>query len=278
MRRTADIAPSYALEAGHSEDVLARCVQILTNDGHLATSLPDVGSALWRHDNREQGPMTNDAGNAAQWQFPDSDICSAAMQLAFDVSPEFVANHCVRSYLFARELAAAKGLRSGVDYDDELVFLSCILHDLGVTDYGDGDQRFEVDGSDGAARLLRDQGISDHRVTTVWQTIALHTRCRLGGPIRPRTIRLVFRNQPGHQRYRDGTSLTRLRRTGPRCMATPQSGLRNRRSDRPRHTSQPDEGSPFSFPAHLHELINGASITFFDVVGWGDQPLKGSPT
>src|SRR3954453_13435797 len=188
--------------------------------------------------------MTNDAGNAAQWHFPDSDICSAAMQLAFDVSPEFLANHCVRSYIFARELAAAKGLRSGVDYDDELVFLSCILHDLGVTDYGDGDQRFEVDGSDGAARLLRDQGISDHRVTTVWQTIALHTRCRLGGPIGPRTIRLGFRNQPGHQRYRDGTSLTRLRRTGPRCMATPQSGLRNRRSDRPRHTSQPDEGSP----------------------------------
>src|SRR4051794_36045043 len=98
-------------------------------------------------------------------------------------------------------------------------------------------------------------------------------QCRLGGPIRPRTIRLVFRNQPGHQRYRDGTSLTRLRRTGPRCMGTPQSGLRNRRSDRPRHTSQPDEGSPFSFPASLHELIYGASITFFDVVGWGDQPL-----
>src|SRR4051812_21167060 len=70
MRRTTDIAPSYALEAGHPEDVLARCVQILTNDGHLATSLPDVGSALWRHDNREEGPMTNEAGNAAQWHFP----------------------------------------------------------------------------------------------------------------------------------------------------------------------------------------------------------------
>ena len=56
----------------------------------------------------------------------------------FEVSPRFIANHSVRSYLFARELAAADGL---TDYDDELVFLGCLLHDLGVTDYGWGDQR-----------------------------------------------------------------------------------------------------------------------------------------
>ena len=51
-----------------------------------------------------------------------------------------------------RELAAADGL---TDYDDELVFLGCLLHDLGVTDYGWGDQRFEVEGADAAARFLR---------------------------------------------------------------------------------------------------------------------------
>src|SRR3954454_10203066 len=78
-----------------------------------------------------------------------------------------------------------QGLRSGVDYDDELVFLSCILHDLGVTDYADGDQRFEVDGADGAARFLHAQGISDHRVTTVWQTIALHTSVGLADRFGP---------------------------------------------------------------------------------------------
>jgi hypothetical protein len=40
---------------------------------------------------------------------PDSDIARAAQQLMFDVSPDFIANHNVRSYLFARELAAAQG-------------------------------------------------------------------------------------------------------------------------------------------------------------------------
>src|SRR6476646_9619876 len=106
---------------------------------------------------------------------PDSDLCSAAMKFVFDVSPPFIANHCVRSYLFGRELAAVKGLRRDVDYDDELVFLSCILHDLGATDYANGDALFEVDGADAAARFLRDRGTSEARVTTVWQAIALHT-------------------------------------------------------------------------------------------------------
>jgi hypothetical protein len=32
---------------------------------------------------------------------------------------------------------------------------------------------------------------------------------------------------------------------------------------------------PFSFPAHVHELVNGApATTFFDVLGWNDQPLE----
>src|ERR1700730_8520031 len=106
---------------------------------------------------------------------PDSDIACAARQFLFNVSPVPVAHHSVRSYLFARELAAAKGLYPDVDYDDELVYLSCILHDLGVTDHANGDQRFEVDGADAAARFMRDRGMHEAQVTTVWQAIALHT-------------------------------------------------------------------------------------------------------
>jgi hypothetical protein len=48
---------------------------------------------------------------ASRMDLPDSDIACAAKQFVFDVSPAFVADHSVRSYLFARELAAAKGLR-----------------------------------------------------------------------------------------------------------------------------------------------------------------------
>jgi HD domain len=223
-------------------------------------------------------PIAN-ADIGAQWQFPDSDICSAALQLAFDVSPTFIANHSVRSYLFARELAAARGLRSGVDYDDELVFLSCILHDLGVTDYGGGDQRFEVDGADAAVRFLREQGISDEGATTVWQTIALHTSAGLANRFGPEQSVSHF----GIAMDISGSERTVL-----------SAGFAERvHAAWPRHDlgyaiaqliavgirANPMKAPPFSFPAHVHELINGTKMTFLDVVknsGWGDQPVNTS--
>ena len=45
--------------------------------------------------------------------------------------------------------------------------------------YANGDQRFEVDGADAAARFLREHGVPEARVTTVWQAIALHTSAGL---------------------------------------------------------------------------------------------------
>lgn len=39
----------------------------------------------------------------------------------------------------------------------------------------------------------------------------------------------------------------------------------------------PTKAPPFSFPAHVHEVVNGApQVTFADLVvgaGWGDSPL-----
>src|ERR1700677_4603513 len=91
---------------------------------------------------------------------PDSDMACAARQFLFDVSPVPVAHHSVRSYLFARELAAAKGLYPDVDYDDELVYLSCVLHDLGVTDYAVAQMGIAAD-IVGAERQLLPTGFAD---------------------------------------------------------------------------------------------------------------------
>ena len=208
---------------------------------------------------------------------PDSDIACAAIQLVFDVSPEFVANHSLRSYLFARELATAKGLQPDVDYDDELVFLSCILHDLGVTDYANGDQRFEVDGADAAARFLRDHGVQEARVTTAWQAIALHTSIGLAhkfGAEQAITQMGIAADIVGA----DGHLLP--------------SGFADRvHASWPRHDlgyalteliadqveANPEKGPPMTFPHHLHQLMYPMrpQVTFFDVVGaagWNDQP------
>ncbi|WP_390893322.1 HD domain-containing protein [Mycobacterium deserti] len=213
----------------------------------------------------------------AGWGLPDSDTCSAAWTLAFDVSPAFIANHCVRSYLFARELAAANGLRSGVDYDDELVFLACLLHDLGVTEYGTGDQRFEVEGADAAVRFLREQRVAEDRANTVWQAIALHTSVGLAerfGPEQSVAFQGISLDINGFEKDRLSAGLVeRINATWPR------HNLGYAIADLIAQGTQanPLKAPPFSFPAHLHQLINsGVPVTFFDLLAgspWGDQPV-----
>ncbi|WP_006242762.1 HD domain-containing protein [Mycolicibacterium tusciae] len=228
--------------------------------------------------NQQHAPSTAAAGDPAEWNLPDSEICSAALRLAIDVSPAFLTNHCVRSYIFGRELAAAKGLRSGVDYDDELVFLVCLLHDLGVTDYGLGDQRFEIDGADAAARFLRERAVPDDRVTTVWQAIALHTSVGLAerfGPVQSLSYLGISLDINGIDKDLLSPGFAeRVHAAWPRqnlgyaITAAIADGTR----------SNPMKAPPFSFPAHIHSLINGGPpLRFLDLVaasGWGDQPLE----
>ncbi|MFE9623089.1 HD domain-containing protein [Streptomyces sp. NPDC006527] len=85
------------------------------------------------------------------------------------------ANHSVRSALFARLRADHQGAKPGHDYDPELLFLACVLHDIGLTQAGDRHQRFEVDGADTAAAFLTAQGLPTADVDAVWEAVALHT-------------------------------------------------------------------------------------------------------
>jgi HD domain len=223
--------------------------------------------------------MTDDAGRPASGlALPDSDIACAAQQLVFDVSPAFVANHSVRSYLFARELAAAKGLQCNVDYDDELVFLSCILHDLGVTDHANGDQRFEVDGADAAARFLREQGVPEARVTTVWQAVALHTSIGLAhrfGAEQAVAQMGIAADVIGADRHMLPAGFAdRVHQSWPR------QDLGYALADLIAHQveANPVKGPPLTFPSHMHQLIYPMTppLTWFDMVaatGWNDQPI-----
>jgi hypothetical protein len=165
------------------------------------------------------------------------------------------------------------------DYDDELVFLSCMLHDLGVTEHGNGDQRFEVDGADAAARFLRDHGVPEARVSTVWQAIALHTSAGLA------------------HRFGTEQAITHFG-IGADIVGTDKHLLPAGFADRvhaswPRHDlgyalaeliadqieANPQKGPPMTFPHHLHQLKDPMrpQVTWFDVVraaGWNDQPTQ----
>ena len=47
-----------------------------------------------------------------------------------EVSTQALLNHCLRSYAWGTILAA----RDGLEHDPELFYVTCLLHDLGLTD------------------------------------------------------------------------------------------------------------------------------------------------
>ncbi len=102
---------------------------------------------------------------------PDSEICQKATQLVAAVSPTFLCNHCLRTFLFGDLL----GQRDGLKCDRELLYLGAVMHDLGLTDRFDGEQRFEVDGADAARAFVLEHRLPDEKAEIVWEAITLHT-------------------------------------------------------------------------------------------------------
>jgi hypothetical protein len=106
---------------------------------------------------------------------PSTDLARLVLSTVIEGESPAIANHSVRSYLFARLLADELGATPGGDYDEELLFAACVLHDVGLSPSAAGPQRFEVEGADFAAALLAEQGVPAEPVGEVWEAIALHT-------------------------------------------------------------------------------------------------------
>ncbi|MFD2468290.1 HD domain-containing protein [Amycolatopsis silviterrae] len=103
---------------------------------------------------------------------PATPLADAVIEVVRPVESQSVFNHSVRSYLFARLVADRLAV---FDYDDDLLFAACVMHDLGVATDGAHQERFEVEGAERAAGFLTQQGISTANADQVWQAIALHT-------------------------------------------------------------------------------------------------------
>ncbi|MGV9268203.1 HD domain-containing protein [Kitasatospora sp. NPDC003701] len=106
---------------------------------------------------------------------PSTALASDTIRYAQALLPAALFHHSLRTYLYGRLLGERRGLRPDRDYDDELLFLGCALHDSGLSAEGNGDQRFELDGADLAVRFLTDRGVPPDRTDVVWDAIALHT-------------------------------------------------------------------------------------------------------
>lgn len=85
-----------------------------------------------------------------------------------------IADHSIRTFLFARLLAEHEGCLSDAAYDEQLLFAATVMHDLGLGRHARGQARFEVEGADLAAAVLRNHGVAEANVDRVWEAIALH--------------------------------------------------------------------------------------------------------
>ncbi len=103
---------------------------------------------------------------------PDSKFAMLAIEAARDTASECLFNHSARTFYFAALLGASKHLK----FDSEILFIACMLHDLGLTSEHMSDLQFEIQGAQVARRLLDHAGYSKAKTEIVWDGIAMHTQ------------------------------------------------------------------------------------------------------
>src|SRR5580692_7268080 len=99
----------------------------------------------------------------------DSEIARLATDLSRSVSPAYLFNHAMRTYLFGSLVGRALGQK----FDDEILYLASILHDLGLTERFQGDLPFEIQGAEVAKHFLEENAFPRERTETLWDGIAM---------------------------------------------------------------------------------------------------------
>jgi hypothetical protein len=102
---------------------------------------------------------------------PDTPLITAAIGYAQRLSEPYLFNHAMRSWLFAQTLGRIKA----IDYDQEVVAIGTILHDVGLTSGVSGPDRFEVNGANAARSFISGHGLSDRRAQLIWDLVALNS-------------------------------------------------------------------------------------------------------
>src|SRR6266446_4924345 len=94
----------------------------------------------------------------------DTPLVRDAVELARTSLEPYLFNHVMRSWLFG-VLLSEDAERAA---DPELLAVSAVLHDLGLTNRYTAENRFEVDGANAAREFLKDRDISTQQTQVVW--------------------------------------------------------------------------------------------------------------
>jgi hypothetical protein len=112
-----------------------------------------------------------DLGRLAEVRVPDSAAAAEAERLAHAESTPMLYGHALRSYFYAALLAA----RDRIDYDQELLYVGCVLHDIGLTPrLADPVRPFEHVSADTCAELAERHGWALPRRYRLHRAVVLH--------------------------------------------------------------------------------------------------------
>jgi hypothetical protein len=106
---------------------------------------------------------------------PSGPLVDASLALVSASESRPIVDHSIRSFLFARLVAKEEGCLTDAAYDEDLLFAATVMHDLGLGEHAEGQARFEVEGADLAAAVLRKHNVAEADVDRVWEAIALHS-------------------------------------------------------------------------------------------------------
>lgn len=105
---------------------------------------------------------------------PDTALAKEAEERVRELSKPPLYGHCLRTWAFAAMFAQ----RDRVGHDEELLYLACVLHDLGLTGAHDGRDPsaacFAVEGARAAHALLCEHQAPEQRARSVAEAISLH--------------------------------------------------------------------------------------------------------
>ena len=102
---------------------------------------------------------------------PDTPVISRAIEYARQHSEPYLFNHVMRSWLFSVALSQL----DQSSHDAEVLAVTTILHDLGLTKAFDGPLRFEIEGANAARAFARNEGFDENRTRLIWDGVALNS-------------------------------------------------------------------------------------------------------
>ncbi len=104
-------------------------------------------------------------------RLPASHLAQRAASYSRRFCPEFLFNHCMRTFIFGAIYAEHHHVR----YEPETAFVAAALHDLGLLrSFASAGKTFEVDGANAAEAFLRNERAPQAEADAAWNAIALH--------------------------------------------------------------------------------------------------------